>query len=166
MIDITLVNQALTSINTLRTMFSAAVDIRDSIKQAEATNASLSEISDLIGKVISLQIAISESNAAHETITREKRDLEEKLLTAQNQKADFERYALQEIAPGVLAYALVEAHQNGEPPHWICSRCRNEGKKSILQLDKSKSAYSMTCPNCETRHPNGEYARISFDVSR
>ena len=43
------------------------------------------------------------------------------------------QYELKEIASGVFVYTYKQSDVNREPMHWLCAKCYNERKKSILQ---------------------------------
>lgn len=45
-----------------------------------------------------------------------------------------DRYELKKVATGAFAYVLKESMANGQPPHWICTQCYQNRKKSFLQI--------------------------------
>lgn len=60
-----------------------------------------------------------------------------------------EKYKLREICPHVFVYAIKEEEKGAEPSHWICAACYNQGKKSILQLNrKEKAGHFYICYEC------------------
>lgn len=149
MIDMTQFASALTSLNAINTLLSSAIGVRDEAKRLTASGEALSKLAEAHGKLLSMQIAATDSNTQHESVLREKRDLEEKIRDLEHQKQDFERYDLHELSPGVLVYRLRPVEQSVEPMHFLCSRCRNEGKKSILARIETALKISHTCPSCE-----------------
>lgn len=63
-----------------------------------------------------------------------------------------ERYQLTATAPsdGSMVYMLKPAMRGTEPPHWLCTRCFDDGKKAILQKQKSDGSFSIYgCPSCK-----------------
>jgi len=49
--------------------------------------------------------------------------------------ADKRRYKLSEIGHGMTAYTLKEGMEEGEPNHYLCSACYNDGHKSVMQVE-------------------------------
>ncbi|MEZ5790519.1 MAG: hypothetical protein R3D34_06920 [Nitratireductor sp.] len=64
---------------------------------------------------------------------------EKELLKAQAVREEFDRYELVETALQNLVLRLKEEHAGGQPRHFICVQCREDGIKSILQGDESTS---------------------------
>jgi hypothetical protein len=103
--------------------------------------------------VLDLQAEMMMIQSNYQEVLRTKEDLEKKL--AEDEKWDKERarYHLQKIGTEIGAigfayvYALKAGQNAGEPDHWLCARCYNDKKKSILQPTPSASWW--VCPECE-----------------
>jgi len=123
------------------------------------------------GKVIELQSAILSAQGGALAAQSEQFTLIEKIRGLEKQIADLEawnaqkdRYALNEISPGALAYVVKVSAQKGEPAHAICANCYEHGRKSILQW--SESAYGtlyFKCSGCDSKfeghnHGGGKFA--------
>lgn len=132
---------ALASANSLTSIISTAI----STKNLADLNKVQIHISELIGELISAQMATSQ-------LVNEKRELEGRLLELENKLKDFERYELHEMAVGVFAYRLREACKNGEPIHYICPRCRNNGKKFPLQRFEDSISITHRCAECQSSY--------------
>jgi hypothetical protein len=68
--------------------------------------------------------------------------------------AEKQRYHLEQVSPGAMAYVLKNEAQGTEPIHWLCASCYNNGKKSILQLGQKKMdpggrLPGWDCPSCK-----------------
>jgi len=62
------------------------------------------------------------------------------------------RYQLTDVGGGAFAYALKAAMSNGEPPHYICTNCYEQSKKSILNhIDTGDGLHVLSCPRCPAK---------------
>lgn len=91
-------------------------------------------------KVIELQsiILAAQSNAIAAqsdqfAMLEEVRALKEEIAQVKAWETEKQRYQMVSPFSGATVYALKEAMSNGEPPHYICANCYQNGKRSILQ---------------------------------
>ncbi|HKB59493.1 MAG TPA: hypothetical protein VKC56_05535 [Gallionellaceae bacterium] len=82
---------------------------------------------------IQLQSSVHAMQVENTSLLRKIGDLEKQIMESENWDREIERYQLQPIGQGVFAFALKPGMENGEPPHLLCAKCVNDGKKSILQ---------------------------------
>ena len=61
------------------------------------------------------------------------RELEKQIADLNTWDTEKKRYELKIVARGSTVYSLKEDERNSEPPHWICTTCYQQGKKSIMQ---------------------------------
>jgi hypothetical protein len=114
----------------------------------------LKSISDVQGKVIELQSAILSAqgsalsaNADQAAMVEEIRTLKEEISRVKAWETKKQRYKLHTPWPGAVVYALKESMSQGEPPHWICTQCYENGRASILNYQTSSSgAGGYFCP--------------------
>lgn len=114
----------------------------------------LKSISEIQGKVVELQRAILsaqcsalESNSAQFAIVEEIRALKEEIARVKAWETKKQRYKLHTPWAGAVVYALKESMSQGEPPHWICTQCYENGRPSILNYQTSSSgAGGYFCP--------------------
>ncbi len=100
--------------------------------------------------IISLQTAMLALQSEHQSLLAEKAELERRLVNVQNWEAEASKYSLQEIAPGVFVYVHDSQEDGAAPSHWLCSRCYNERKKSILQkTGRMGGANIYLCLTCQ-----------------
>ncbi len=96
--------------------------------------------SDLAQKLLNAQIAQSE-------IMNRLLELEAALKEAQRKQDEAERYTLVTLPLGALVLALKDGDPKGEPPHYLCHACFEDGKKRILQ-PFGRSLSTLECPGC------------------
>ena len=81
---------------------------------------------------------ISELQDAKETnlnLRQQLQDLQSAVFEAQKSHDEFARYYLVETNGGDKIFRLKTELANGEPDHFICPLCKEEGIKTILQGD-------------------------------
>jgi hypothetical protein len=132
-----------------------------SLKAAADIAKALSELktfSEVQGKVIDLQreILAAQSSALlaqSEQFTMLKRidDLEKEIAHVKAWEAQKQRYQLHEPRPSGFVYALKKSMSGGEPAHWICTHCYEDGRKSILYFEYHRErGPGYYCPKCTT----------------
>eukprot|EP00456_Euglypha_rotunda_P079667 TRINITY_DN766_c0_g1_i6.p1 TRINITY_DN766_c0_g1~~TRINITY_DN766_c0_g1_i6.p1 ORF type:complete len:152 (-),score=25.63 TRINITY_DN766_c0_g1_i6:11-466(-) len=88
----------------------------------------------LQSEILSAQTFASKALSDQVALSEEVRALKEEVARIKAWEEEKERYAL--IGPfpksGGFVYALKEDRKGAEPPHWICTRCFEDGLKSIL----------------------------------
>ncbi|MBR3371182.1 MAG: hypothetical protein IKG52_11200 [Rhodobacteraceae bacterium] len=95
---------------------------------------------------LTLQVANAQMANAH--LKGQLLALQQELGKAKAFKSDLEKYVRQETQAGSIVYAFndMDAVMRGEPLHYLCASCIEDGHKSILQGDK----YFRKCPKCKT----------------
>lgn len=86
------------------------------------------------------------------------RDLEEKLIRVNAWDQQKQRYELVPLWQGAVTYALKKEGSRGEPPHWICGTCYDNGRRSILNdaihysaSGRGRSFLVLDCPVCKAQ---------------
>ena len=137
-------------------------EIVNSILDAKTSNAINAAVSEVQSHLISVQREALTANSEQFAMIEEIRNLKEKIAEMEAWGAEKQRYHLTSPWPGTVVYSLKESLSNGEPPHWICTNCYNDGMKSILtQQQDGNSVVSFLCPKCKTsfraigRHSKG-----------
>ena len=87
------------------------------------------------------------------------RDLEKEIARVKAWDEQKQRYELISPWQGAVTYALKKARSNSEPPHWICTKCYEDGRKSILNdLRKTpkigRPQVGLDCHVCGTHIPS------------
>lgn len=123
----------------------------------------LKSMADVQTKVIELQSAILAAqssalaaNADQAAMVDEIRALKEEITRVKAWEAQKQRYQLTKFrnGPGVV-YALKESMSNSEPPHWICTKCYEDGKRMILHPATVNGFIHIVCPSCKLDMPTG-----------
>jgi len=117
----------------------------------------LKSIADVQGKVIELQSAIlaAQSSALaaqseQSSMSQRIRELEEQVARVKEWEEEKQRFALHKFPSGAFAYVLKPESARGEPAHYVCAKCLNRGRKTILQEGKTEDyGTMMACQECK-----------------
>lgn len=146
MVDIAAIAGLTQSINAIRQIAKAMLDIRD----AETMQ---SRAADLYKVAVEALERALDARAAQSDLIEEKRALEAQIAEFEAWDREKERYALAEVGAGALVYAVKEPHRGAEPVHWLCAACYQQRKKSILQITGARGPMGETqvwgCPACK-----------------
>lgn len=104
-------------------------------------------VSSLVEKLVEVQLAQSE-------ILDRLHMAEAALRTAQTRHDEAQRYQLTRLSMGGLVLALKDGDPKGEPFHYLCQGCADQGKKRILQ-PFGQSTTTLECPTCKTMFRGG-----------
>ena len=128
----------------------------------------LKSISEVQGKVVDLQSAILSAqssalsaNATQAAMVEEIHTLKEEIARIKAWESEKKRYQLTSPWTGTVVYALKKSMNNSEPPHWICTKCYEDGRKSILNQHRKPNAFiEFVCSVCKTMiQPHNRYTQ-------
>lgn len=133
----------------------------------------LKSFSEIQGKVIELQSAILSAQSSALSAQAQQSAMIEQVSTLKKEIADVkaweeqkQRYKLTSPWDGAVVYALKEQCSNSEPPHYICTKCYEDGRKSILNSTKKSSSLYLilVCPACksEVRTPSASAIKPKY----
>ena len=143
--DMTLIQSAITGLKT-------ASDIAIGLGKLN-TLAQVQEKSFELGQIIvAAQAATFSAQSAQSSMVEEIRALKEEIASVKAWETQKQRYKLTPPWEGSVVYALKESIANSEPPHWICTSCYEDGRKSILNQIKTKDNwFLLVCPVCNSQ---------------
>jgi len=141
--DLTLIQGAISGMKT-------ASDIAKAILE-------LKSMTDVQGKVIELQSAILSAqssalsaNVDQAAMAEEIRQLRERIEALARWGEERKRYRLVRPFDGAVVYGLRASMADGDPPHWICTKCYEDGRKVILNpKENPKGSSLLSCPTCK-----------------
>jgi rubrerythrin len=115
-------------------------------------------------KAIELQAQIftAQSNALAAqsdqfTLLESVRELKKQIADLEAWETEKQRYELKRVATGALVYSLKPDASGSEPPHWICTTCYQNGRKSFMQqlvvqgLAHNNGGTIWICPACSMK---------------
>ena len=151
--QILLTSAALTAYNHASNIIKSLFELKIDNAVIEKLNILSREIQSLYGSNLELQQKLASSVAEIDNFKKQIASLEE----WENQKS---RYKLYSPWSNAIVYAITEANSSGEPPHWLCTQCFDNRKRSFLNARINKSGYEeffCTCGNVVTSYHRGRY---------
>ena len=132
------------------TSIKAARDILQGLDAAKTQLALDEATRKLREHITNAQEGLLSAQEAEFASTKRIAELEEQIVQFENWTAQKKRYELQDTGQGTLAYRLKEGMEEGEPPHWICPNCYENGKRSILKSEHISAGRTehLVCHPC------------------
>ena len=112
--------------------------VHDAEKQVDLNVVTL----ELQEKLINLHSEIFAIQEKYEALAATIVQLETELKREQERNEENSKYELESVGPGQFAYKFVGQDR---PEHFICSHCFEDGKKSILEVQKSDRGTLYLC---------------------
>jgi hypothetical protein len=140
-------------ISTFRALVQGVQAINDLAVSVEV-KAQVTKLYDVI--ITGQQIALKDNlkqRAMLDTIG----DLKEQIANMKAWEEQKKRYKLTNPwGNAAVVYALKESRKETENPHWICTKCYDDGRRTILQERLEKSGWVlMCCPTCKSEVHTG-----------
>lgn len=112
---------------------------------------------ELNQQIISAQHAIFEANATQSALIQKIGDLEKQIARMGQWEEQKQRYKLTDPWRGAAqVYGVKASCKESEEPHWICTKCYDDGRRSILNpMRDSKYFVLMICPTCKAQIHTG-----------
>lgn len=140
-------SEFIAGLGLFKTMFDMAKGLKD-INDAAIRNGAIVE---LLEKITSAQM---QQSALLERIG----ELEKEIARFEAWEAEKQRYELKSLPPGVFVRSVKDTMRNGEPPHYICANCYEQGKKSHLQSGGANNGLeTLTCNECDAKIRTGHF---------
>ena len=121
-----------------------ALDIAKTAKSLSNYNELVSAFSEVNTKLVDATVVALASLDKQSSLSSEISELKEKLRNIENWESQMKRYRLHELPSKALTYAMNPGMEDGQPPHYLCTTCVNQGKKTILQ-PKENTLFCQLC---------------------
>jgi hypothetical protein len=111
---------------------------------------------------INLQKEILSALATQSELAEEVSSLKAKLTSFETWDTEKKKYELKNLGWSTFAYMLKAEARGSTPPHWICTRCYEDGHTEIIQQARRGNVVrghgmAFFCPRCEaTIDPSAE----------
>lgn len=148
--DITLIQGTISGLKT-------AADIAKSMMELKSMSDVQGKVIELQSSILSAQSSALSANADQASMVNEIRTLKEEIARVKAWEDEKQRYQLHTPWEGAgVVYALKESMSNSEPPHYICTKCYEDGKRMIIQPRKNKDGFILiVCPTCNSEVHSG-----------
>lgn len=111
----------------------ATGDIFKALLGMKINSEAMSQIIDLQRVVLEAQGNVLSGQSDYMSLVQSKTDLEQEIVRLKDWGAERENYKLTDLGRGSTAYALKPSVSPKQEPHWLCTNCYHDHKKSILQ---------------------------------
>jgi hypothetical protein len=108
------------------------------------------KVAELQRQILDAQESAIDANQERATLMETISELRRKVAELEAWNIEKQRYKKVEVTKGVIAYALKEGMENGEPAHYACTDCYNDNKISILKSETWDPGQCMvlSCHRC------------------
>lgn len=130
------------------------------IKELAVSVEVKAKVTELYDVIIAGQQSALESNSKQQAMLETISQLKEELARVKAWEEQKKRYKLVNPWEGAVSvvYALKESCKGTEAPHWICAKCHDDGRRTILQPSIGKGAWLLVCPTCKSEIHTGRRA--------
>ena len=147
-----------------------AAKLLKSLKDLVSAPDAKAQVSELYDVIISSQASALQMLANERSMLEEIGELKAQLSRVQAWETEKQRYRLATPISGVTCYALQKSMSNGEPPHYICGNCYQNGKRSMLAYSTSANGFiAIVCAACkfssQTRYRCLSPAKYAEDIA-
>jgi len=139
-------------ITLLATSVSTAISLAKNITDVVGDASLKAKSIELLNTIIDLQSGILSLQTENHTLLQNKHSLEKKLMEIESWEKEKTKYELIKIGEGVHVFSLKPEYESSMPPHYICTTCYHDNKKSILVAEYISSDESKyVCPKCKKK---------------
>ena len=121
------------AISGLAASLTAAADITKGIVGLRDATMVQDKVIELQGVILSAQSNALTAQSEQFSLLERIRALEEKVTGFEAWDTEKQKYELKQVHTGAFAFVLKPEASSGEPPHWLCTTCYENNRKSILQ---------------------------------
>jgi hypothetical protein len=115
--------------------------ITDILKEIPLSAVLKERLTEAEAKMAALEKENAVLKAENQNLRVDLQKAQEEIRTLKDWEQVRSQYFLLDVGDGTFVYSFV-----GKPPHWICTHCFEDGKKSVLQTGKLINRY--VCPRC------------------
>ena len=151
---------------TIISGITSAVSLAKTLKDMGGDSETKALSTELYDSIINLQSGLLTLQGSYFQLQQEKNDILKELDSVKQWEQEKEKYELKELQKGRLLYSLKDGI-TGEPHHYICTNCFQDGRKSILHLEDCGHTHFYKCFSCDTEYefPTGKNPTVGFNRS-
>ena len=108
------------------------------------------KVAELQRQILDAQESAIDANQERATLMETISELRRKVAELEAWNIEKQRYKKVEVTKGVIAYALKEGMESGEPAHYACTDCYSDNKISILKSEmwQPGACKVLSCHRC------------------
>jgi Zn finger protein HypA/HybF involved in hydrogenase expression len=155
---ISLIEDTISALKSARNITKSLLDLK-AISEVQVNQA---KVIELQAAILSAQDSAFAANAHQTAMIKEIRDLKEEIARIKAWEEEKQRYKLVYAWAGTMLYALKKECSTSEKPHWICTNCYEDGRKSILNPQIKARCLMLVCPRCKAEFHSPYHRMDSF----
>ena len=139
-----------------------AGEIAKALLQMKSDAERQAKVIELQSVILAAQSSAISAQSDQFAMLEEVRKAKEELAKVKAWETEKQRYRLAQPFSGCMVYALQKSMSDGEPPHYICAACYQQGRRSILQgvegrprKEGGRLLGSYNCPVCKSEAYTG-----------
>jgi hypothetical protein len=113
----------------------AAYDLAKDLVNLHDATVRQGKVAELQRQILDAQESALDANQERATLMETITELKGKVAQLEAWNTEKERYKKVEVAKGLIAYALKEGMESGEPVHYACTDCYSDNRISILKSE-------------------------------
>ena len=122
-------------------------------------------IIDIQRNVLEAQRALTEADGVHAADLKRIAELEQEIVRLKDWSAERKRYQLVDVWQGAFAYMPKPGMEDGQPAHWLCTNCFNQGRRSFMQSKGGVDGDQFGCDACKGSFRVAKRVRPSYPNS-
>lgn len=127
-----------------------AADIAKSLMTLREEDVIRSRVFELNASLMELQQQMMTAQREQMALIDQVAELKEALRVTNAKSQVLDQYKLLSAGPGQVVYTLKDEFKEGQPPHFCCTNCYDDGKRSILKGAPSREGRMFFyCPGCK-----------------
>ncbi|KKC27139.1 hypothetical protein [Sphingomonas sp. SRS2] len=145
----------------------AAKDIVQALNGIQ-TAAAINDVKlTLQGHILEAQQGLFAAQEAQTASAQRVNELTAEIQRLRDWSSEKQRYELKNIGVGTFAYMLRPDERRDDPPYWLCTRCFDDGQKSILQFQgRGNDARQVvhSCSRCKATFATRPWVKPAYDA--
>ncbi|MFZ5524970.1 MAG: hypothetical protein ACOY9D_12950 [Pseudomonadota bacterium] len=101
--------------------------------------------------ILSAQSSALSAQSEQFSLVEKIRDLEKEVADIKAWETQKQRYKLVSPWSGTVVYAIQKQYSESEPPHWICTKCYEDGTKGFLSSKEISNHLVLECSKCKSQ---------------
>lgn len=120
------------------------------LKRVKTTSALREQAIESQAAIIELQTTLLNMQSQYQGLLQEKDALKKQLAKMEDWKSEAAKYELQNLWGGVFVYAQRPEYDRLTQAHWLCTRCYEDGQKSVLvRTGRDANGVIFLCFRCQ-----------------
>lgn len=160
--DASLLSALGTSLSAIKDIGTAMVSVRDFNQLATVKAELMSQIVSSMEALLKIQTERSQMEVTIRTLEQRIEALLQEKAELQKRRLELDQYIQFQPSPGVWAYRMKDASEDGKETPSYCANCFQDGQLSVLQHELKSFMGYLTCHRCKLSIKDGSFEAPAF----